>query len=90
MKAWTACACWGVAVRPVATPEGAAHGAALLAATGAGSFVGVAEACDAAVRTGAPFEPSEDATIYAEAYEIYRRLYPGLRSGFVALANLDR
>jgi xylulokinase len=80
----------GVAVRPVATPEGAAHGAALLAATGAGSFVGVAEACDAAVRTGAPFEPSEDATIYAEAYEIYRRLYPGLRSGFVALANLDR
>jgi xylulokinase len=80
----------GVPVRPVATPEGAAHGAALLAATGAGSFASVAEACGAAVHAEAPFEPSEDAAIYAEAYEVYRRLYPDLHSGFVALSNLDR
>jgi xylulokinase len=81
---------FGLPVRPVATPEGAAHGAALLAATGAGSFASVAEACGRAVRAGAPFEPSSDSTIYAEAYEVYRRLYPELRGTFVALSDLDR
>jgi len=79
----------GAPVRPVATPEGAAHGAALLAATGAGSFASVAEACHAAVRAGTAFEPSAATATYAEAYDAYRGLYPNLRETFVALSNLD-
>ncbi len=80
----------GVPVRPVDTPEGAAHGAALLAATGAGSFVDVAEACSAAVQTATVSEPSEDAALYAQAYDTYRQLYPDLRGVFITLSNLDR
>lgn len=76
-------------VRVVGTAESAAHGAAMLAATGAGAFVSVAEATAAAVAVGDPIEPSADAAAYSELYPIYRKLYPALRPSFGRLTELD-
>jgi len=80
----------GVPVRVVGTPEGAAHGAGLLAATGAGAFASVSEACTAAVHIGSPTEPSSATALYQDAYEEYRHLYPALRSSFPGISALDR
>ena len=79
----------GLPVRVVGTSEGAAHGAALLAATGAGAFTSVGEACATAVEVGTAIEPGENADVYADAYGIYRDLYPSLSASFHNLARLD-
>jgi xylulokinase len=73
-------------ISTVATEEGAAYGAALLAATGAGWFKTVEEACREAVTTHPSAGPSSDASRYQEAHEIYRDLYPALRPSFNAIA----
>ncbi len=79
----------GLPVRVVGTPESAAHGAALLAATGDGAFASVAEASDAAVGLGPIVEPGTDALVYDELYSVYRDLYPALRASFTRLSELD-
>jgi xylulokinase len=79
----------GLPVRVVGTAEAAAHGAALLAATGVGAFTSVGEACATAVEVGPPVNPGEDADIYADVYGIYRDLYPSLRTSFHDLARFD-
>ena len=79
----------GLPVRVVGTAESAAHGAAMLAAVGAGAFDSVAEACEAAVELGEITEPGADAGIYTDVYGIYRDLYPVLREPFHRLAGLD-
>lgn len=76
-------------VRVVTTAESAAHGAAILAATGDGAFVSVAEGSAAAVDVGEPIEPTDDARVYEEAYAIYRELYPALETPFKQLGGLD-
>jgi xylulokinase len=70
----------------VNTTEGAAYGAALLAAVGAGAWPDVPAACGEAVRiTGRvrPLEPEVEA--YRRAYPVYRQLYPALRSTFAGM-----
>jgi len=67
------------------TAEGAAQGAATLAAVGGGWFPTVEEACRALVRIPEPTEPSPDAGAYAGAYRRYRELYPALAPTFHAL-----
>ena len=79
----------GLPVRIVGTAESAAHGAAMLAAVGAGAFDSVAEACEAAVELGEITEPGADAGIYTDVYGVYRDLYPVLREPFHRLAGLD-
>lgn len=79
----------GLPVRVVGTAESAAHGAAMLAAVGAGAFDSVAEACEAAVELGEITEPGADAGICTDVYEVYRDLYPALREPFHRLAGLD-
>jgi xylulokinase len=79
----------GLPVRVVGTSEGAAHGAALLAATGAGAFTSVGEACATAVEVGPPVNPGGDVDVYADVYGIYRDLYPSLRASFHDLARFD-
>ena len=79
----------GLPVRAVGTPEGAAHGAAILAATGTGAFTSVSQATELAVDLGPVFDPGADVGIYDEAYTIYGGLYPALRDSFHSLANLD-
>jgi xylulokinase len=79
----------GLPVRVVGTAESAAHGAAMLAAVGAGAFGSVAEACEAAVELGEFTEPGADTGIYTDVYRVYRDLYPVLREPFHRLSGLD-
>ena len=65
-----------------ATTEGAAYGAALLAAVGSGWFGSVEEAADAVVRTTLAASPGQDVQRYAEAHARYRSLYPALAPVF--------
>lgn len=76
-------------VQVVGTEEAAAHGAALLAATGAGAFASVIEATNAAVVIGTPIEPTPNTVRYEDAYSLYRDVYPALRATFHGSANLD-
>ncbi len=76
-------------VRVVGTAESAAHGAAMLAATGVGAFGSVREACESSVEIGEVIEPSGHAEVYQEAYGVYRDLYPDLRRSFQRLSALD-
>jgi xylulokinase len=67
----------------VNTTEGAAYGAALLAATGAGAFRRVESACDASVKiTGGTSPNPAQVSEYQKYYELYRGLYPALKSTF--------
>lgn len=65
-------------VRTVATAEGAAQGAAMLAAVGAGWFDSAQEASAAWLRLDPPTAPGADVPAYSEIYESYRDLYPAL------------
>ena len=67
------------------TAEGAAQGAATLAAVGAGWFDTVQDACTRLVRVSEPTEPSGEADAYADAYARYRDLYPALAPTFHAM-----
>lgn len=65
-------------IATVDTTEGAAYGAALLAATGAGWFPTVDAATDALVHATPVASPGPDAPAYAERHAAYRALYPAL------------
>ncbi len=67
----------------VDTPEGAAYGAGLLAAVGAGWFPTVASASALATATPAA-APGPDAATYRTAHARYRELYPALAPTFRA------
>jgi xylulokinase len=80
---------FGRPVRVAQTTESAAHGAAILAATGQGAFPTVQDACRAAVSIGPEVAPSPDAPHCNDVYGIYRSLYPQLRASFARLSGLD-
>ena len=65
--------------------EGAAQGAAMLAATGAGWFADVQDACRTLVTPGERVEPSP-ADVYRERYAQYRSLYPALAPTFRSIS----
>jgi len=69
-------------IATVDTAEGAAFGAGLLAAVGAGWFPTVESATDALVSATPVAAPGADAPRYAEAHAIYRDLYPALAPSF--------
>jgi len=68
-------------VEIVEAREGAAYGAAILAAVGARHFASVDEACDAVVHVAVrvPLNPSSSQTLQ-KTYATFRRLYPALRA----------
>jgi xylulokinase len=68
------------------TTEGAAYGAAILAAVGAGAFPSVEEACSRLIRVTGATEPGEDTAVYERLYPLYRQLYPALQPTFAGLA----
>ena len=68
--------------------EGAAYGAAILAAVGAGAHRSVAEACTSAIRIAGRTRPGPSAPTYAEYYPRYRALYPALAPEFDAIARV--
>ncbi len=75
----------GAEIATVNTTEGAAYGAALLAAVGAGWFSTVDEAAAAFVRAVPAAAPGPEAAHYAEAYARFRTLYPALAPFYHAL-----
>jgi xylulokinase len=67
----------------VNTTEGAAYGAALLAGVGAGLWRDVPSACRAAVKVTGSVQPDNDQVeAYRHSYQLYRELYPALKSSF--------
>jgi xylulokinase len=70
-----------VPLERVAVDEGAAYGAALLGGVAAGAWSGVDEAVAACVRPLARVEPNPGwVGVYRERRELFRALYPALRS----------
>lgn len=74
----------------LATQEGSAYGAALLAMVGTGEYSSAAEACRVVVKEVDVRAPNEAAAeFYRKHYEVYRSLYPSLKSVYAAIAALD-
>lgn len=67
-------------VEIVEAEEGAAYGAAILAAVGVRHFASVDEACDAVVRVASRVPPSSVSALLQNNYATFRRLYPAIRS----------
>jgi len=77
---------FGAELVTVNTTEGAAYGAALLAAVGAGVWTDVSEACRAVIRTTGSNQPDPKAHArYREIYPLYQQAYPALKPIFHAL-----
>jgi xylulokinase len=71
---------FGVPVATLASQEGGALGAAILAMVATGEYGSVPEACAAVVRDQETVEPrGEEAEMYARGHEVYRAMYPALR-----------
>ncbi len=76
---------FGCELVTVNTTEGAAYGAALLAAVGAGHYPSVEAACETAIQvTGSTRPDSERVKAYEQVYSLYRGLYPALTPTFHA------
>ncbi len=71
---------YGRSVETVAADEGAAFGAAILAAVGCGVFPSVDAACETLVHTAQTTETNVAVVAQmTERYDAYRRIYPALR-----------
>jgi len=70
----------------VNTTEGAAYGAALLAAAGSGAFRSIESACDATIQITGTTVPGKNQSVYNKIYPLYCELYPALRPTFKAVA----
>jgi xylulokinase len=71
-----------VEVATVSTTEGAAYGAALLGAVGAGWHETVDVGCAAWVQVTPGAAPGADVAAYVDGYAVYRDLYPALSPTF--------
>ncbi len=75
-----------VFARPVVTlasQEGSALGAALLAMVGTGEYASVPEVCGAVIREAARVEPgAENTAVYARGHRVFQSLYPALQPVF--------
>jgi len=70
------------------TTEGAAYGAALLASVGAGVQTDLASIVNEAVRVTGRDVPGTAVTTYNQYYQVYRNLYPALKSQFEAISAI--
>ncbi len=79
----------GKRVVTLATQEGSAYGAALLALAGTGEYDSVPEVCRHAIRETESVSPrAAESARYDQAYSVYRALYPALRPIFGKIAEL--
>jgi len=68
-------------VEIVTAEEGAAYGAAILAGVGAKNWASVDQACEAVVRVADRLQPDPgNSGTLNRGYQVYRRIYPALRS----------
>src|SRR5689334_9073353 len=73
----------------LATQEGSAYGAALLALVASGEYASVPEVCRAAIREVNSVEPQPAAAeFYRRGHAIYQSLYPALRPFYGSLTSL--
>ncbi|MDD5947865.1 MAG: xylulokinase [Oscillospiraceae bacterium] len=80
---------YGCPIQTLASKEGPALGVAILAMVGTGYYPTVADACKAIIKTNQTCSPNADAMVaYEPYYQLYRRVYPALKSEFAALATL--
>jgi xylulokinase len=80
---------FGKEICTVAADEGAAFGAALVAAVGAGEFGSVEQACSQSIRLTNHTRPiAENVKRYAEYYQVYRSLYSALKPSFDTVTRL--
>jgi xylulokinase len=64
----------------LASQEGSAYGAALLAMVGTGAYSTVPEICKAVIHEVASLEPRQnESSIYAAGHRVYQSLYPALK-----------
>ena len=84
-RSWPTCC--EAEIATVSTTEGAAYGAALLAAVGAGWFPSVEAAAEAVVVATPVAAPGPQVARYAELHASYRELYPALAPSFRRLAR---
>jgi xylulokinase len=81
----------GASVEMIASDEGPALGAALIAGVGSGVYSDFKEATRTAVKTKGVVEPIKvNQAIYEEYFEIYRALYPTLRESMHRLTTLSK
>jgi xylulokinase len=73
---------FGKPVVSLASQEGSAAGAALLAMVGTGEFANVPEACAATVHVIETLNPRQT---YDDRYRVYRSLYPALQPLFPSM-----
>jgi xylulokinase len=67
----------------LATQEGSAYGAALIAMAATGAYGSVPEVCRAVIRAVETLQPRPaEVQVYAHGHAVYRRCYPALRSVF--------
>ncbi len=79
-------AVFGRPVSTLATQEGSAYGAALLAMTATGAFASVPEACRATISETESLLPGGDATAaYRERYRLFTEIYPALKQLYTRL-----
>ncbi len=70
-------------VTTLASQEGSAFGAALLAMVSTGAFSTVPEACAATIQESSSLDPRpHDSAAYLRRHEVYRTLYPTLKATF--------
>jgi xylulokinase len=73
----------------LATQEGSAYGAALLALVAGGEYASVPEVCRTAIREVHTVDPRpESAEFYRRGHAIYQSLYPALRPFYNTVAEL--
>ena len=79
---------YGRKVVTINAEEGPAYGAALLAASGTGTFKNIVEACRATITVTGDTSPDRRAKrIYNRLYPLYGRLYRSLKEDFAAIAG---
>ncbi|MBV8810667.1 MAG: xylulokinase [Acidobacteriaceae bacterium] len=77
-------------VATLATQEGSAYGAALLATIGTGEYGSADQVCRVALQEIELKHPDQaSARPYQERYKVYRSLYPALKLAFRAIGDLD-
>ncbi|MDO4484301.1 MAG: xylulokinase [Clostridia bacterium] len=77
-------------VKTTVNTEGPALGAAILAGVAAGIFTDIPSACEALVKSKEPLQPDEARhSEYEKVFNIYKKVYPGLKDVFADLAALD-
>jgi xylulokinase len=77
-------------VATLATQEGSAYGAALLALVGTGVYASAVDVCRAAIAEVTSMDPdARSAAEYAKRYPLYTSAYPALKRTFAEISRLD-